>query len=432
MTPNLPVNALAIFGPDPSSDGQWGGVPWPLGVIHAEPLEGMAHGSVTVFPGAPVSGVLAITDQDNDLDGPGGWQVDPDGQPQTSLRYPGGASCNSREFPGGVISPALEKLGIRLGDFFLLSWNGAVRSGQVYDIGPLRKAGEGSIFINRGVGLVTPDKTDHWAARNGHDAQDVVALFFPGSGPGHALPVAEIVARTHALWKKFTGRPAAAPDAGASGTPVPKPAGGAASGSVGLAAPLALSLTTFAGTMIVRMVAVTPPPEFNTFLASLSCLMSLILMGIHIRNSMRPDPPLEKRFASLDRLKEVDDGWHDKTRANAERIEKLESRMETQHKENSNRLDKLNDNIDRNYREIGKDHDKLREEMRHDVRNELTPLRSEATATAEGTEKEFRKLAGEIGELKASARSNDALSAEVRQMMTTVLQRLPRGGAQNA
>ena len=210
MSPNLPSSALAIFGPATSPDGQWGGVPWMHGVARPETLQGLRGGSVTTFPYAPGGAVLAVTDSDNDLDGPGGSKkVDPCWEPGTSLRYPGGASCDSRTFPGVVISPALERFGVRLGDFCLVSWNGAVRSAQVYDIGPTRKAGENSLFLNRGLGLVPRPWSDRHAALDGHDAQDVCTLLFAGSGPGHALEPDDIVAGTHACWTLFTGRGAA-------------------------------------------------------------------------------------------------------------------------------------------------------------------------------------------------------------------------------
>ena len=248
MSPNIPLSAQPIFGPAVSPDGRWGGVPWMHGVTHPEPLQGLRAGHVTTFPYAPGNAVLAVTDSDNDLDGPGGSKkVDPCWEPGTSLHRPGGASCDSRAFPGVVISPALERFGIRLGDFCLVAWNGAVRSAQVYDIGPTRKAGENSLFLNRGLGLVPPAWSDRHAALVGHDAQDVCTLIFAGSGPGHALGPDEIVAGAHACWLSFTARQGEAA-AGGSGPRNTAPAQAsaatgsrAASGSAGLAALLVLA-----------------------------------------------------------------------------------------------------------------------------------------------------------------------------------------------
>lgn len=209
MTPDLPAAALPVFGPDPSPDGAWGGVPWHDGVRTPLALQGLANGALTVFGYRPHSPVLTVTDSDNDLDGPGGSRkVDPCWQGQTSLRFLDGSSCDSRKFPGVVMSPLLEKLGVKLGDFCLVSWNGAVRPAQVYDLGPTRKAGENSICLNRGLGLVSAGKSDRYAAECGHDAQDVATLFFCGSGPGHAIVPALIVDGARACWKAFTGRAA--------------------------------------------------------------------------------------------------------------------------------------------------------------------------------------------------------------------------------
>ena len=208
MLSNLPISALPIFGPAQSPDGSWGHVPWDKAVDHAEAMEGLKGGSVAVFGSAPHAPVLAVTDSDNDLDGPGGSrQIDPDYLPGTALRHADGSFCDSRVFPGVVISPLLEKLGVGLGDFCLAGWGDAVRAAQVYDIGPTRKAGENSVYLNRHLGLILPSQDDHHAARNGHSTMDVVTLFFPRSGPGHALPPDLIVAATHALWAAFTNRP---------------------------------------------------------------------------------------------------------------------------------------------------------------------------------------------------------------------------------
>jgi hypothetical protein len=95
------------------------------------------------------------------------------------------------------------------------------------------------------LGIVPRDWSDHRAALDGHDTEDVCTLIFAGSGPGHALATDAIVAGAHACWQRFTARPA-----GAAGGSVTNPAAAqataaegsrAASGSVGLAALLALA-----------------------------------------------------------------------------------------------------------------------------------------------------------------------------------------------
>ena len=216
MSPNIPISALAILGPNPTpASEEWGGVPWSHGAVHSEPLHGLRDGSVTVFADAPRKAVIAVTNGENDLDGPpdgpGGWRVDPDGEPHTSLRDIHGVSCDSRTFRGVVMSPALEALGIKLGDFVLVVYNGRPEWGQVYDIGPTRKQGEFSLYLGRLTGLVPANWSDHHAAIEGHDAEDVCTVFFPGSGPGHALEEAALIAGARACWHQFTGRDALPP-----------------------------------------------------------------------------------------------------------------------------------------------------------------------------------------------------------------------------
>lgn len=175
------------------------------GVWQPLTLQGLAFGGVgivNVFPGpAPAARLLdlkaliATTDFDIDIDGPFGDAVtDPSWQGETSLKTAAGVSCDSRTFPGIVISPALEQFGVRLGDFGFCIWAGHKCCFQVYDIGPLRKAGEGSIFLARETGLVLPSQSDHHAATNAPDVTDVVSVIFPGTAPGIGTPV-----RNHAI-----------------------------------------------------------------------------------------------------------------------------------------------------------------------------------------------------------------------------------------
>lgn len=186
--------------------GAWGGVPWAAAAKVPMSLQGLTGRAVAVFrPGHRA--LLAVTDADIDTDGPGGsTQVDRYWQSQTSLRFAGGKSCDSRRFPGVVLPPAFRGYGVRVGDYALAFWRGAIRSAQVYDVGPGSKAGEVSICLARGLGIVTPETSDHQAATNGNEVMDLVTLFFPGSGDGKAHESAQIVTRCHELWRGFTGR----------------------------------------------------------------------------------------------------------------------------------------------------------------------------------------------------------------------------------
>lgn len=202
----LPAHARGDFGSAPL--GAWGGVPWSAAVRVPLHLDGLMGGGVTVFrPGHRA--LLTVSDADADTDGPGGsTREDPCWQAQTSLRFPDGRSCDSRRFPGVVLTPALRDFGVRVGDYVLACWHGALRSAQVYDVGPRTKAGECSIHLLRGLGIVGPETSDHRAATAGNEVRDLVLLFFPGSGNGRAQTSAVIVERTHALWRAFTGRAA--------------------------------------------------------------------------------------------------------------------------------------------------------------------------------------------------------------------------------
>ncbi len=424
MTPNIPNACLPILGPTPN--GAMGGVPWTVGVLRALVLKGLrAAASFDTAPGRPL---LVVTDSDNDLDGPGGYEDDPTGEPHTSLRYPGGTSCDSRTFPGVVMSPALARFGVRVGDFCLVAWQGNYCSAQVYDVGPTRKAGENSLYVNRFLGIVPKNKSDHWAALNGHDAQDVCTLFFPGSGLGHAVSQAEIVARTHALWNAFTGRTVV--DLAAS----PAKGSGAASGSVGLAVPLCLSALVAVASSFsweARHLASSPiPPDFAGWLACASTAGTLILLFLHIRKEMRPDPPLEEVYATIEELERIEADSRERDERHEKELARIETAFDGRHKENVQKLDGLQSSLNTHNDSAHKEREKLRVDLRHDVKEAVTPILHTITAQAEDSNAQFRQIAGEVGELKASVRSNDALAAEVRTLMNTVLQRLPRGGAQ--
>lgn len=151
--------------------------------------------------------MLTVSDASIDTDGPGGSRTeDPDWLPHTSLTYSGGLDCNSHAFPGVVLPPAIKSYGVRVGDYALAFWRGAIRSAQVYDVGPASKAGEVSIYLARGLGIVNPETSNHVAATKGNDVKDLATLFFPGSGNGRAQPASVIVTRCHELWRQFTNR----------------------------------------------------------------------------------------------------------------------------------------------------------------------------------------------------------------------------------
>jgi hypothetical protein len=150
-------------------------------------IEGLAFGGIGLINTSRnlTGGLVQTTDFDVDIDGPGGdTATDRYWQGQTSLRTAAGASLDSRQFPGFVMSPLLKVYGARLGDFGVAIWNGKMAGFQVYDIGPTRKAGEGSIYLARKLGLVSPSTSDHDAATNGNNVRDVVSIIFTKTAPG--------------------------------------------------------------------------------------------------------------------------------------------------------------------------------------------------------------------------------------------------------
>jgi hypothetical protein len=176
---NLPDHALSFCGPGTGFD-------WQSDAAIVENLKGLKYAAVYRF--TTPNAIIATTDMDCDIDGPGGsLATDPCWQSATSLRTAAGTSVDSREFPGIVVPPALISLGVQIGDFGFAIWRGAVMAFQVYDSGPTKLIGEGSIFLLRALSLVAPNQTDRHAANNAGLAQDIVSIFFPGSGPKHAI-----------------------------------------------------------------------------------------------------------------------------------------------------------------------------------------------------------------------------------------------------
>lgn len=198
MIPLLPVHAATILGADV--------LPWDKAAAHPLTLAGMKYDAAITFDGPNVDGVLVTTDFDIDVDGPTASKaVDKYWQPETSLRWSGGSSVSSLHHPGVVISPKLNAFGVRVSDYCLAVYNGRMIPAQVYDIGPTAKAGEGSLYLGRKLGIVSVRESDKHAATFGNSATDVVTLFFPNTGPGHAVAPDLIADAVALLWKTFTG-----------------------------------------------------------------------------------------------------------------------------------------------------------------------------------------------------------------------------------
>lgn len=187
MNVKLPAHAIPFLGPNTAFD--WSKATW-----RDLALAGLLFGGVTIFD--KPKAIILTADFDVDIDGPGGdLKTDRYWQGETSLRTAAGASCDSRQFPGYVMAPAYKDFGVKLGDFGFAYWGRRRCAFQIYDTGPTTKAGEGSIYLARALGIVKPSQSDNYAASKGNNVTDVSVVIFPGSAPGtgeavanHALP----------------------------------------------------------------------------------------------------------------------------------------------------------------------------------------------------------------------------------------------------
>jgi hypothetical protein len=220
----IPAHARAVF-----KTGALAGLPWDRATTVKMPLKGMSGGTMIVFENinGGIDAFLMVTDADIDTDGPGGSKaIDPSFQSTTSLRFANGSHCNSRIFPGVVCSSRLRErpLGLRMGDFAYITFNGNLVACQIYDQGPTDKIGEISIFAARKVGGIRDSMSDRAAAIGGNFTKELVTLCFPGSNKDrHAVSNAEIAANAQRCLVALTapaqgGTPQQTPG---SGTQVP-------------------------------------------------------------------------------------------------------------------------------------------------------------------------------------------------------------------
>lgn len=186
-------------------------IPWAEGVPSALSFAGLQKGALASFkhPSGGADVVAAITDADIDTDGPGGSKrKDPWWSPNTSLRHPGGASCDSRIFRGVVTPPALRKeYGIAIGDLAWVSRGNKEFAAQVYDSGPGKKIGEISfgLAVDLGIYQDRSEQTEEKAAKGGNNVKDLVTVFFPGSGNGKALESDAMTAAAQACLQQWLG-----------------------------------------------------------------------------------------------------------------------------------------------------------------------------------------------------------------------------------
>jgi hypothetical protein len=172
---------------------------------HKGPFEVALHllPEIETAPGVRARPIVYESKMTIDADGAGdAWKHDPDGQAETSLRYPGGRSLDPTQVPYFVLPVGFEKKhpGSRLGDVAAVVHEGRVAYAIWGDQGPKDMLGEGSIALAKLLGI-DPDPV-----RGGTDA-GVFFVVFPGSGDRRPLANDEIDRRGKALLKRSGGNP---------------------------------------------------------------------------------------------------------------------------------------------------------------------------------------------------------------------------------
>jgi hypothetical protein len=199
IPPILPAHAVPFFG----------SLPWAAAAKHPVDWRGLPSGHFFTFA-APIPALFAMTRCNVDTDGPlENSAVDPCWQPGTSLSDAAGNPVSSKLFPGVVMPPELRDFGVRMGDFGLAEWNGALAAFQFYDGGPHDQFCECSLFLTRRLGITPPDQSDHSAAVQGNDVSDLCLLAFPGSGPAYGLD-APLISQATRFWAGAFGNGAPA------------------------------------------------------------------------------------------------------------------------------------------------------------------------------------------------------------------------------
>lgn len=125
------------------------------------------------------------SDDDIDADGKNASHAeDPNEEGDTSLHWPDGSACDSHTFCGFVLPGRwYQRLGINIGDYGLVWFNGLWTPAQFYDVGPRSKIGETSIATT--LALKQPA-----SPTRGNSITTLRTIVFSGSGPGHAVDTA--------------------------------------------------------------------------------------------------------------------------------------------------------------------------------------------------------------------------------------------------
>lgn len=117
--------------------------------------------------------IFFVGDFDVDWDGSPNWHKDPTGQPETALTH-NGKPIDSERVAGIVLPKEARKLGKILGCKATASYKGKTIPCVVFDIGPSRKLGEGSVKLAQLLGINTHP------VKGGTSRQEITYRFWPG------------------------------------------------------------------------------------------------------------------------------------------------------------------------------------------------------------------------------------------------------------
>lgn len=158
---------------------------------------------IEVRPGVLERPLLFQSQMTIDADGAGpAWRSDPNGQPSTSLSWPGGAALDPLVTPYFVLPIGFEAAHpeVRLGDLAAIVHRGRVTYAIYGDRGPRGKIGEASILAAGRLGI-------HANPSQGGVSGGVTYIVFPGSGAGRPQPAADVDVAGRDLFVKAGGRP---------------------------------------------------------------------------------------------------------------------------------------------------------------------------------------------------------------------------------
>ena len=156
----------------------------------------------------------------------------------------------------------------------------------------------------------------------------------------------------------------------------------------------------------------------------------LVLLFLHLKKELRPEPTNDKKFATKEEVARVDTDAKARDASHDSALQRLEATFNEKHTQNVRKLDEVSGKLDRNHDQDHAERERMRSDVRHDVKELVQPLQHRLDLQAEVTTEQFQKLAGELGGLKVAKEASDSHAREVRQTLNILLSRTApnRGG----